>query len=67
MCSSASSEGSRLVRFTVPGAQARVAILEQTARSATGFERPAQQATEPRAKREMRSVLRHSLVVDSTE
>ena len=39
--------------------------LEQMAR----FERPAQQATatEPRAKRETRSVLRHSLVVDSTD
>ena len=31
------------------------------------FERPAQQATEPRAKRETRSVLCHSLVVDSIE
>ena len=37
------------------------------ARSATRFERPAQQATEPRAKRETRSVLHHSLVVDSIE
>ena len=36
-------------------------------RSATRFERPAQQATEPRAKQETRSVLCHSLVVDSTE
>ena len=31
------------------------------------FERPAKQAIEPRAKLEMRSVLRHRLVVDSTE
>ena len=31
------------------------------------FERPAQQATEPRAKRETRSVLHHSLVVDLIE
>ena len=31
------------------------------------FERPAQQATEPQAKRETRSFLHHSLVVDSTE
>ena len=35
-------------------------------RSAMRFERPAQQATEPQAKREARSVLCHSLVVDST-
>ena len=37
------------------------------ARSATCFERPAEQATEPRAKQEMKSVLCRSLVVDSTE
>ena len=36
-------------------------------RSATCFERPAQQATEPRVKRETKSVLCHSLVVDLTE
>ena len=43
--------------------------LERTAWSAARFERPAQQATatEPQAKRETRSVLRHSLVVDLTE
>ena len=37
------------------------------AQSAVRFKRPAQQATEPRAKRETRSVICHSLVVDSTE
>ena len=37
------------------------------AQSAAHFKRPAQLATEPQAKRETRSVLRHSLVVDSTE
>ena len=31
------------------------------------FKRPAQQATEPQVERETRSVLCHSLVVDSTE
>ena len=36
------------------------------AQSATRFKRPVQKATEPRVKREMRSVLCHSLVVDST-
>ena len=35
-------------------------------RSTARFERPAQQATEPRAKREARSILCHSLMVDST-
>jgi hypothetical protein len=43
MCSATSSEGSQLIRSVVPCAQSRVAIAR--------FERPAQQATEPRAKR----------------
>ena len=42
-------------------------MVEQTVKSAARFERPAQLVTEPQAKREMRSVLCHSLVVDSTE
>ena len=70
MRSSTSSESPRLVRIAVPCAQTRVAIemhSQRMARSAARFNRPAQQATEPRAKQEMRSVLRHSLVVDSTE
>ena len=33
---------------------------------AARFDRPARQATEPRAKREAMSALRHGLVVDST-
>ena len=36
------------------------------AQSTARFERPAEQATEPRAKQETRSILFHSLVVDST-
>ena len=34
--------------------------------SAARFDRPARQATEPRAKREVMSALCHGLVVDST-
>ena len=34
--------------------------------SAVRFDRPAQQATEPQAKREVMSALCHGLVVDST-
>ena len=71
MRSSTSSEGPRLVRFAVPCAQTRVTIEMHSRMNGTGsavrFERPAQQITEPQAKREMRSVLCHSLVVDSTE
>ena len=37
------------------------------AQSAMHFERPAQQATEPQARQETRSVHCHSLVIDSTE
>ena len=59
------AKGPRLVRVVVPCAQTRVAIEMRTAQSATCFERPAQQATEPRVKQEVRSVLCHSLVVDS--
>ena len=69
MCSSTNLKGPRLVRFAVPCAQTTVAIEmhSRTAQNATCFERPVQQATEPRAKQEMRSVLCHNLVVDSTE
>ena len=70
MRSPTSSGGSRLVRVVVPCAQTRVpgprGILEQMAQSAMSFDRPAQQATEPRPKRGARSVFCHSLVVDST-
>ena len=72
MCSSTSSEGSRLVRIVVPCAQTRVAI--ETYSRANGAKRRAfrevcpagHRAFEPRAKREARSVLCHSLMVDST-
>ena len=72
MCSPTSSEGSRLVKIVVLCAQTRVpgprghrerGTLE---RSAAHFDRPAQQANKPRAKRQARSVFCHSLVVDST-
>ena len=67
MHSSSSSEGPRLIRFAVLCAPTRAAIeIHSTAQSAARFMRPAQQAIEPRGKRETRSVLYHSLVVDST-
>ena len=74
MHSSTNSEGPRLVRIAVPCAQTRVAIEMHSRRnerckaphvSRGLLSRPL--ATEPRVKREMRSILRHSLVVDSTE
>ena len=74
MRSSTSSEGPRLVRITVLCAQTRVAIemhsrtngaKHHAFREACSACRP--RATEPRVKRETRSVLYHSLVVDSTE
>ena len=58
MRSATSSEGPRLVRIAVPRAQTRVTI--ETHSRTNGFERPVQQATEPRAKRETRSVLLQS-------
>ena len=72
MHSSTSSEGSRLVRIVVSCAQTRVAI--ETYSRANGAKRRAfrevcpagHRAFEPRAKREARSVLCHSLMVDST-
>ena len=68
MRSATSSEGPRLVRIAVPCAQTRVAIEIHSrtngAKRRAFLSRP--RATEPRAKRETRSVLCHSLVVDST-
>ena len=68
MLSTTSSEGSRLVRIVVPCAQTRVAI--ETHSRANNMKRctiqeTAQQAIKPRAKREVRSVLYHSLVIHS--
>ena len=69
-------QGSGLIRTVGPGAQRRVALMPQAIATAsdallsdrresdTRFERPAKQAlalaTEPRAKREARSVLCHT-------
>ena len=50
----------------VPGPRGHRDTFSSKRRSAAYFERPAQQATEPRAKREARSVLCHCLMVDST-
>ena len=75
MRSPTSSEDSRLVRIVVPCAQRGcqdLGAIEMHSRarasgaSAARFDRPARQATEPRAKREAMSALCHSLVVDST-
>ena len=76
MRSPTSSEDSRLVRIVVPCAQTRlpgsIGAIEMHSRarasgaSAVRFDRPARQATEPRAKREAISALCHGLVVDST-
>ena len=77
MRSPTSSEDSRLVRIVVPCAQTRLRLpgpraIEMHSRarasgaSAARFDRPARQATEPRAKREAMSALCHGLVVDST-
>ena len=79
MCSATSSEGPRLVRIAVPCAHADKGghrdafsnnMLERMTQSAAFFKRPAQpcrlRATKPRAKRETRSALCHSVVVDST-
>ena len=75
---STSSEDSRLVRIVVPCAQTRLpgprghrdafssARAQASGGSAARFDRPARQATEPRAKREAMSALYHGLVVDST-
>ena len=71
MHSPTSSEDSQLVRIVVPCAQTRLpgprghrdAFLSGV--SAARFDRPARQATEPRAKREAMSALCHGLVVDS--
>ena len=75
MCSAmyTSSEGPRLVRIVVPCAQTRMAIKRHSGTKHCAFReacsyimlsRP--RATEPRAKQEMRSVLCHSLMIDST-
>ena len=77
MRSPTSLEDSRLVRIVVPCAQTRLprprghrdAFSSSSAvrgASAARFNRPAWQATEPRAKREAMSALCHGLVVDST-
>ena len=78
MHSPTSSEDSRLVRIVVPCVQTRLPgprghrPIEMHSRArassagAARFDRPAQQATEPRAKREVMSALCHGLVVDST-
>ena len=71
MHSATSSEGPRLVRIAVPYAQTMAAIeLEMHSRTngakCCAFQE-ACSAGQPRVKQEMRSVLCHSLVVDSTE
>ena len=79
MRSPTSSEDSRLqlVRIVVPCAQTRLprprghrddmhSRARASGASAAHFDRPARQATEPRAKREAMSALCHGLVVDST-
>ena len=75
MRSPTSSEDSRLVRIVVPCVQTRLpgpGAIEMHSRtrasgaSAARFDRPARQATGPRAKREAMSALCHGLVVDST-
>ena len=75
MRSPTSSEDSRLVRIVVPcaqrGCQGLGAIemhfrARASGASAACFNRPAWQATKPRAKREAMSALCHGLVVDST-
>ena len=75
MRSPTSSEDSRLVRIVLC-AQTRLprprghrdvfSSSSYSGASATCFDMPAQQATEPRAKREAMSALCHGLVVDST-
>ena len=76
MRSPTSSEDSRLVRI-VPCAQTRLPgprghrdAFSTAARASganiTRFDRPARQANEPQAKREVMSALCHDLVVDST-
>ena len=76
MRSPTSSEDSRLVRIVVPCAQTRLpgpwghrdafSSSSERRRRPARFDRPARQATEPRAKREAMSALCHGLVVDST-
>ena len=75
MRSPTSSEESRLVGIVVPCAQTRLPrprghrdafSSSASGASAARLDRPARQATEPRAKREAMSALCHGLVVDST-
>ena len=72
MHSSSSSEGSRLVRIVVPCAQTRVTIETHSRVNGAkhGVFREAcpagHRALKPRAKREVRSVLCRSLMIDST-
>ena len=75
MRSPTSLEDSLLVRIVVPCAQTRLpgprghrdmhSRARASSASAARFDRPAQQATEPRAKREVMSALCHGLVIDS--
>ena len=70
MRSATSSEGPRLVRIAVPCAQTRVAVKMHSQTNGTEalyvsrglFSRP----QKPQAKRETRSILCHSVVVDLT-
>ena len=72
MRSPTSSEDSRSVRIVVPCAQTRLpgprghTRARASGASAACFNRPARQATESRAKREVMSALCRGLVVDST-
>ena len=75
MRSPTSSEDSRLIRIVMPCAQTRLPgprAIEMRSRarassaSAARFDRPARQATEPRAKREAMSAFCHGLVLNST-
>ena len=72
MRSPTSSEDSWLVRIVVPCAQTRLPgprghrdAFSSSSEQRKRFDRPAQQATEPRAKREVMAALCHGLVVDS--
>ena len=76
MRSPTSSGDSRLVRIVVPCAQTRLqrprghrdafSSLSEQRKRRVFRQWPAQQATEPRAKREAMPALCHGLVVDST-
>ena len=65
MRSPTSSEDARLVMIVVLCAQTRLPGPWSHRDAFSRFDKPAWQATEPRAKREAMSVLCHGLVVDS--